>query len=217
MSAAHSAKRWHRGPETPIAPDFVSLSIPGPSSHADGIRKVCEALCWRVESIPPQLEKKVLIRGRAIFGSASKYFDGITLDNPNLYWSCSDGILSFREGSPKQLNGPKVIVGPIVYRAKQSAKLGPKGRRILSRHEWLSVARELDSLSPKLDPLDCLEPSQKTVLCDYNRSGQSVHIHTWYGAISGEDRQKSKVRRAVLQWLNRCAADYAETQPKADY
>jgi len=213
MIAARGATRWHRGPEVSIAPDFVSLrAIPGPFSDADGIRKVCEALGWQVESIPPQLEKKVLIRGRAIFGPASEYFDRIAASYPNLYWSRRDGVLCFREGTPKQLEGPKAIVAPLVHRAKQSAKRGPKGRRILSKQEWLSIALALDNLSPKLDPLDCLEPSQKAVLSDYNRSGPRVHIHTWRAAISGGDRQKNKVRRAVQRWLNRCADDYAGTQ-----
>jgi hypothetical protein len=204
MANAKRAKKWRCAPDPPSVSDVVSFSIRRPCSDAEIIRKIAEELNLQVGPLPPELEEINRTRPRPVFGSASEYLNQIVVCVPNLHWQNEDGVLKFEFSPIKSIGGHKGIAGRLMVEAKRS----PTNR--LSEEQWLSIGRALDERT--LDPLDCLEPAQRKVVKDYNKSGVNVHVHTFETALTRTGRKGQKVRRAVKQWLNRaCAA----CQPRA--
>jgi hypothetical protein len=90
--------QWQRPPNAQplgISAELpVNLSLPPGCTHADVVQKIAEQLGWRV-SLPEQLTRNPMPRGRTVFGSAREVLNQIVANHEDLHWTVEDGALRF--------------------------------------------------------------------------------------------------------------------------
>src|ERR1035438_9919274 len=64
INAKTGKTRWRHGSGLPAIPDLINLSIPGPCTHADVVRRIAGECKWRIDSLPAQLLQPACPRGR---------------------------------------------------------------------------------------------------------------------------------------------------------
>jgi hypothetical protein len=209
MATAKASKtKWHRPPGAPLIRDFVTFSMPAGCTHADVIQKIADQLGWRVASLPDQLRRNPIPRGRSVFGSAREVLNQIVANYENLHWTVSDGALRFDVREARiDLSAFDELAGRLMDEARRA----PNGR--ILPDEYRRIAAVLDKQGFK--PTQWLEGRDRVALKQWNQKHPPDAIHTFSKALERKIlrwNERKRVRlisrkialwRAVLKRLNR--------------
>jgi hypothetical protein len=191
-----------------ILKNYVSCTVPAPCTHLDVTKQIAMQSLRRIpiETVPNDLNKCVLPRGRSIFGFPGDYFDQIALSYPNMRWWVSKkglamGVMASSKPKFKEFDA---LAGRLMYEAR--ARRLSNGR--LPSSEYRKIATALDKAHFK--PIANLEGRCRVTLAGWNRRHPREAIHTFSKAIKvGKAFPAfSYLRRGVQKRLQRAESTW---------
>lgn len=193
-----------------ILDNVVSCSVTGPCTHRDIVEQIARQSEWPipVESLPKELERNALKRGRTIFGFPGNYFDDIACNYAGMRWWMSEKGLEMAAIANPRSNIS--TFDELAGRPMSEARPRRLNNGRLPPAEYLKIATALDNAQFK--PLNHLERQFRKLLAEWNQKHPRQAVHSFCKAVemSAKHPSLSFLRRGVQKRLNRAESRWED-------